>query len=91
MVELKIQSSTDREKLVVALANSGYGVKVVEKPHPTRYMSTEYYVQISEVENKPDVINVYTTIKTPSPTDASEFAERVRQVMEHGGSLNMLY
>lgn len=52
MVEFKIQAYVDREKLVMALVNSGYKVKVVTKPRPNKYLQVDYFVQVEEDNEK---------------------------------------
>jgi hypothetical protein len=44
----KIQGFKDREALVVAFANSGYKVKVIEKVDPMRSWEITFYVQVSK-------------------------------------------
>lgn len=46
IIELKIQKGSDREKLMVALGNSGYFTRVVEMKQPGE-LSSEYFIQIT--------------------------------------------
>lgn len=85
MVEFKIQAYADREKMVMALANSGYTVKVVERDHPTRYLSKEYFVQVLGSDNTVVIPDAIYQTKPVSPSDASEFAEQVRKEMNAQG------
>ena len=57
MTRFKIQSHDDREKMVTALANSGYKVWVEEKAH---LYQKEYYVCVEGGEMLP--INQRTTL-----------------------------
>jgi hypothetical protein len=81
MIELKVQNYADREKIIVALVNSGYSVKVVERAHPIKYLQPEHFVQVLEDVSIPNV-----TIVTPSPTDASALAEAMRKEMQQMGT-----
>lgn len=46
VIEFKIQNGTDRERMVLALANSGYKVVVSKRKHPTLYLQNDYFVQV---------------------------------------------
>lgn len=46
--EYKIQAWKDREALIVAFANSGYKVKVIERDDPDNYGQTNFFVQVSK-------------------------------------------
>ena len=54
MVEFHVQSSSDREKIIIGLVNSGHTVKVVEKPDTKRYLGILYYVQVEGDDLKND-------------------------------------
>lgn len=50
-IRLKIQNGSDREKIVVALANSGYKVRVVESKDPIYMFRSNFFVDF-EIEDE---------------------------------------
>ena len=51
MLRLKIQNARDRENIVVALANSGYAVRVKEEKIMCSF-SSDYYVELLDFEGQ---------------------------------------
>lgn len=43
MIELKVNNKEDRERVALALANSGYAVKIIQRNNLLR---NDYYIQI---------------------------------------------
>lgn len=71
MIELLIQNYNDREKMIMSLVNSGYTVKLIEKPDPKKHSGKLHYVQITD--GSP--IEKYEKVK-------NLFAEYVRRASE---------
>lgn len=46
IAEFKVNACADREKLIIALVNSGYTVRVEERKNPTWNHRLDYYVQV---------------------------------------------
>lgn len=44
-IKIKVQYGADRERMVLALANNGYSVRVVEEDDPKLIIGKNYYVE----------------------------------------------
>lgn len=52
MLRIKIQNQKDRDNMVVALANAGYGVRVTEEKNPPWGYTYDHYVELLDFEGK---------------------------------------